>query len=418
MLNKLYYLMIHILLSLLMHYTGVLVYKPKRKITKLKIISFLILIILLLLINFSFSKSYLVPFYCILSIIYYKINYKNNSYLSLYCTLIIIISISVSKFILILLSRANVLTFNYLYLFLVSFFLIIIFRKQIRNIKYNNSLNKKLVLIIYILIYLYPIYILIKVLNKDSIQNIISYLLLSTTLFLLIIEEQKLEKYKILNKELLKLSQTNENLVTTYRKNQHENKNKLIIIKGLINKNNEELINYVNYLINDNIKIKDKWLNELKYIPMPSTKNFLNYKINILANAKAEIEIFVSEELEKINIKKLNISIVNNLNTIIGVMLDNMIEAITKSSLKQVSINIYISNSSLHFLLANTFMKKPDLNKINTIGYSTKGKNRGIGLSLVNDIIKTNKNLELETKIEEKFFVQHLKVKNIEKYLK
>ena len=59
-----------------------------------------------------------------------------------------------------------------------------------------------------------------------------------------------------------------------------------------------------------------------------------------------------------------------------------------------------------------------EINKINKIGYSTKGQKRGIGLSVVNDIIHSSKNLELETTIEDNFFVQHLKIKNINKYLK
>ena len=100
------------------------------------------------------------------------------------------------------------------------------------------------------------------------------------------------------------------------------------------------------------------------------------------------------------------------------IMLDNMIESIEQTKDKLVSINIYIEKNIIHILLANNIEKSLKLNKINKVGYSTKGEKRGIGLSLVNDIVKSSKNLELETKIEENFFVQHIKIKNINKYLK
>ena len=245
--------------------------------------------------------------------------------------------------------------------------------------------------------------------------SLIIYILLS---LILINQSKKISSYKIEIKELEKLSIANENLVTTYRKTHHEYKNKLIIIKSLIHKNNKELNNYVDCLINDNIEVKDIWLNELKYIKIPSTKNLVNYKLNVLKSKNTEIELFISEELKNIKTNKLSQKKINNLNTILGVFLDNIIEEIKNSKLKQVSINIFIDNKELNIILANTFSKKPNIDEINNPNYSTKGKNRGLGLSLVNDIVKSNKNLELSTKIEDKFFVQHLKIKNINNYLK
>ena len=99
-------------------------------------------------------------------------------------------------------------------------------------------------------------------------------------------------------------------------------------------------------------------------------------------------------------------------------MLDNIIESIEQTKEKLVSINIYMDKNLIHIIFANNIENYLDLNQINKVGYSTKGEKRGIGLSLVHDIVKSSKNLELETKIEENFFIQHLKIKNINKYLK
>ena len=90
--------------------------------------------------------------------------------------------------------------------------------------------------------------------------------------------------------------------------------------------------------------------------------------------------------------------------------------------IRLADIVYYIENGSIQnlqdILFANNIENYLDLSKINKVGYSTKGEKRGIGLSLVNDIVSASKNLELETKIEEQFFIQHLKIKNINKYLK
>ena len=112
--------------------------------------------------------------------------------------------------------------------------------------------------------------------------------------------------------------------------------------------------------------MKNKWLNYLKFIPFPEIKNFINYKMNILENKNAQIELFVGEELNNINPNNVSITDINNIDTIIGVMLDNMIESIETTENKLISINIYIDKNSLHVLLANSIEKTIDLKQINS----------------------------------------------------
>lgn len=291
--------------------------------------------------------------------------------------------------------------------------------KPIKILTHNTIINKNITLINYSLLNIYPIYLIIKLsFQKRLIQDIIIFIMLSIFIIIIILQEQKIEKLKRRNKEFLKNTKNNEKLVINYRKAHHEYKNKLIIIKGMVKPSNKDLLKYVEHLINEPVLITNKWLTELRNIPFLEIKNFLNYKINILESKKAKIEIFIGEELANLNQSKIDIIDINNINTIIGIIIDNIIDSIKKTKEKLVSINIYIEKDIIHILLANTFENKVDLTKINNLGYSTKGLKRGIGLALVNDIIKYNKNLELETKVEGTFFIQHLKIKNIDKYLK
>lgn len=404
----------YLLLSLFINYIGKIVYISKKNMRKKQIISTIVLIILLIFINNFFQKSYLVFLLYVIYIIFYKITYKNNISLSLYSTFIAItipfvINIITNLFI------QNIPLLNLLTIIL-SFLILIILKKKIIVLSYNV---KNITLINYLTINLYLIYIISKsIIGRQEIQNTIFFILLTTLITLLILKEQELDKIKKETKELQKYTKLEEQVITSYRKEEHEYKNKLIIIKGMIKEKDKELQNYIDYLIEESIPIKYKWLNKLKVIPFPLIKNFINYKMNILEQNNAKIELFIGEELKKIDPEKVNMICINNINTIIGIMLDNIIESIEKTNEKLVSINIYMEKNIIHILLANNIENYLDLSKINKLGYSTKGEKRGIGLSLVNDIVKSSKNLELETKIEEKFFVQHLKIKNINKYLK
>lgn len=402
----------YLLISLYMSYIGIEISNPQKRISKKRIISTLILLISLILINKYFTNIFNVYLTYLTYIIYYKINYKNKTNLSLYTISISTILIIISKSIITLFFKNYYL--KILLTILLTFILTILLKKPIKLFSYNNIITKNMNLINYLFLTSILIYFINEmIITKKTIQNIIIFIILATLTILVIIQEQKIERLKLNNQELIKYSKSNEKTVTDYRKLHHENKNKLIIIKNMINPTNQELKKYVNYLINEQNKIKNKWLNELRYIPLPEIKNFLNYKINILEKLNANIELFISEQLSNLNPKDFDVIDINKINTIIGVLIDNIIEAIQLSKEKIVSINIYIHNKTINIILANNFENKIDLNKIDNLGYSTKGKRRGIGLSLVKDIIKSTKNLELETKIEETFFIQHLKIKNI-----
>ena len=400
------------LLFLYIIFIGIIINNPKTKLSKKQIISILVLLNLLILIKNYFDKELIFFFFFILCTIYYKITYKNKINLALYSTLVLNIILIISKLILNLFFYQK--NFNLIQLIL-SLVITLILRKKIILLTHNYRLIKNTSLISFFAINIYSLSI-INNLKLVNIQNILIIIILSTIILLLIIIEEKFEYLKRTNQELVQYNKSIENDIASYQKAQHEYKNKLIIIKSMIN-DNKKLIEYVDYLIDEPIILKNKWLNYLKFIHFPEIKNFINYKMNILENKNAQIELFVGEELNDINPNNVSITDINNIDTIIGVMLDNMIESIEITENKLISINIYIDKNILHVLLANSIEKPIDLNQINTLGYSTKGKKRGVGLSIVTDIIKANKKMELETKIEENFFIQHLKIKNIKKYL-
>lgn len=99
---------------------------------------------------------------------------------------------------------------------------------------------------------------------------------------------------------------------------------------------------------------------------------------------------------------------------ILGILLDNAIEAAEESEEKRINITIRESKKSeVQFLsIENTYLNKNiDIEKIYEKNYSTKNRNSGLGLWEVKDIVDRNKNVSLVTNKDDIFFKQELYIK-------
>ena len=99
------------------------------------------------------------------------------------------------------------------------------------------------------------------------------------------------------------------------------------------------------------------------------------------------------------------------LSRILGIFLDNSLEAgLELEHNRFIELIILKANKTIVIQITNTFYNTNlDIDKINESGYSTKGKNRGIGLSSADDIIN-KQNMILNTRIEDNLFKQILTI--------
>lgn len=302
---------------------------------------------------------------------------------------------------------------------LLLLIILCIFKSPIRKTVNYLNMHKK---ILYTTIFLIYITILITLIINEESTSKISNLIILFLVNILITNniDMTIQKETLLKeiKDLKTYSKTNDLLVSNYRSKVHENQNQLIIIKSMIKGKKKDLEKYINNLLDEDEKVNNKWINDLKSVPLIGIKNFINYKLNEIEKTGAIIEIYISQELEKIISSKIDMYYINKFYTIIGVLLDNIIDASKESEEKLVSLNVYMQNNTTNIELANTFKNEIDIDKINDYGYTTKGENHGTGLYIVNKIIKNSKKFELETFINNKFFVQHLQIHHPKSHIK
>lgn len=307
-------------------------------------------------------------------------------------------------------------------IFIFSIYIAISYIKPIMNFLSNiinwcdekkiiNILSNCIVAMVICSILMFPFYFN----NIEAKYMIILYaVLISILIFIVGYFNQKStnNKLSVEYEELLEYSKSYEKEVAEKSKNQHEYKNQLVMIDNLVPKTNKKAKDYIKKLINEENSIdENNWMVKLKNIPDIGIKGFINFKINKMI--KNNIVVYVNVD-ESLNNKTIWKNVENNLekvSKIIGVYLDNAIEAAVESKDKQIIIEFIDNDDTIEFILSNSYKGIINFDEIDKQGYSTKGKGRGSGLALANEIIKNNKFLKQSREINGKFYVQKLYIK-------
>jgi len=228
-----------------------------------------------------------------------------------------------------------------------------------------------------------------------------------------IIIRQHIEKIKISDEyeNFVVYAKQSENLVERYSISKHENQNELIIIRSMVHKSNKKLLEYLDEIIKNKENFEDAWIRNLRYIPFGGLKGIIHNKISVMKEQKLNVCFNISRDVGNSVLKKLEIKENNQLSKIIGVFLDNAKEAAFDSERKEVSIYVYVKDEDVIFEISNTYSNNIELSKIYNSGYSSKGKSRGHGLTLVKMILDENPRFENYTQLVDDYFVQFLKVK-------
>lgn len=246
-------------------------------------------------------------------------------------------------------------------------------------------------------------------------KNITSYLTLITlilvmiiTLIIALMQIVKTNKESQKSEALLEFIKKYEIIIDKERIDRHEMVNNLLVLKSIKNKNTK---NYNKIL--DDILSTYKSSNHIRNLyNLPSgLKGMFYYKIYEMQDKNITVVINISDEAIKV-LDRLNEKDLSKLCKILGIILDNAKDAALISKDKIVVIDVYDDDKSVIIYIENTFDdKNVDMAKLKEKGFSTKGKNRGYGLYLVDKLLSKNKKIFLNQHIENKNFISIIEIK-------
>lgn len=249
--------------------------------------------------------------------------------------------------------------------------------------------------------------------------SLIYTLIISTTLILIflfiifkLINEmnesiKKQVKYEITAKSL---KDYEEMLSIQYKRN-HENDNNLISIKGLIDKNNNDAVGFIESIIKDKRNDDQYLMLKVSSIPTGGLQGLIYQKLLVMKSKMIDINVEVSKELNGINFDNLCVNKIKDICMIVGIFLDNSIQAIDNCDKKMIGIYLYIEEDQLIIMISNNYENNFDIHQLDKAGYTTKSDGHGYGLSLVNDILKKDADFINTRMINGDIFSQILKVK-------
>ena len=207
--------------------------------------------------------------------------------------------------------------------------------------------------------------------------------------------------------ELFDYIQTVEDIIDSEQLNIHEYKNQLSVIKGM--SKNKKINDYI-----DSIVVNESYVLEgnadLKRLPKGGLKGLIYYKCIYAKKKNLNLLVSINKDSETL-LKKLSVDDTKILSKLLGVYLDNAIEASEVSENKNLSIEIYNKSGNINIVISNSIGDNVDLSKIAKKGYSTKGQNRGKGLYLVNKTLKKNPKFEVSSNIVNNYYIQRIVIK-------
>ena len=181
------------------------------------------------------------------------------------------------------------------------------------------------------------------------------------------------------------------------------------LLVGITNSGKTKMIfDYLKEIISDIDEGDEIIISELSNIPKGGIKGLLYYKIITARNKGVEVILDtdknISSYLEKLTSEKNKI-----VSKVLGVYIDNAIDATLSTNNKTINIEIYILNNKINFVISNKFDQSDlKLEQMGKNGYTTKKNGHGKGLYLVNKLISKISWFSTERKIINEFYIQRI----------
>lgn len=136
-------------------------------------------------------------------------------------------------------------------------------------------------------------------------------------------------------------------------------------------------------------------LSSLKNLNSNAMKGLFLRKFHEMETLGIRISLNVNESFDNIEMPDIELC------RVVGILLDNALEAAKMSENKAITVESELEEASLRFKISNTYdLNVPISKHLRSIGKSTKGEGRGIGLGSLRQILARHSCVRLETEIE------------------
>lgn len=169
-------------------------------------------------------------------------------------------------------------------------------------------------------------------------------------------------------------------VIQDLRRFKHDQANHLTVISAMLKmKKFDQANSYISEIFNTTESIVDTSVCDIKNAGL---FGLISSKMDYAKKTGIKFNLQAIGEIDSIpNVK------ISELCEIIGIYLDNAIEAAAISSDKEVEMRLENKEESIDIVIDNSCSIIPNLESIRQDGYSTKGTNRGHGLSIVDKIL-------------------------------
>ena len=340
---------------------------------------------------------YLCNFFTILLIAWFE-DYTRNSivYLVVYLISFGIWAIVLANSIKFLINRIkkSYLYTNKIYISIISIFLVITFfilfiftRNEdldFQTFRLYTYLYVGIVLVILIILIILSYTVLREMKYKRNLDEIETYY------------EYTL-RIETINNEMRKFRHDYVNILSTLSEFIREDD-----MQGLKKYFNEQIVP-----LKDNMKTRSIKLNGIENLKVREIKGLITTKFLQAQEKEIPISIEVPDEIDNINMNTIELS------RITGIILDNAIEASEALEDPLIRIAFIDNEESVTFIVMNKCSDNtPKIHELFEEGFSTKGDNRGLGLSTLKELTDENENVLLDTVIENGYFVQKVEIIN------
>lgn len=305
---------------------------------------------------------------------------------------------------------------------ILSFKLICLFKLENKLFVLSEKINVKYAItILLVLMLIANLFIYNAYYQLSSIQFLV---LNSITIGIYIVltykfleEQNKSMLIKTEYESLLDKSVEYEKIIDNNRRDIHENKNDLIVLDGLISKRNTKAKKQIEAMIKDYTKLeKELKGNDELYrltLPIPSggLRGLVYHKLLMCEQLKVNYDLRIGRDVNSKVVKNIDFHTMRKFVKIVGIYLDNAIDATKAIKNKEINIEFFLEEGYFCVLISNTFSGTLDIEKMGTMGYTSKGGKHGYGLSLAKEILREDKNLVSEMSIYKNIMSQVIKVK-------